>query len=482
LPTTYKYEKILVILFLLSLPLVNPWVRGDGVGYYAFARALLIEHRLDFEEDWLNANQSFRMGRIDADGHIRSAEYTSTGHVDNHFSIGPAILWSPFLLAAELIVKTDHAFGGCVLENGFSLPYVEAMAFGTAFYGFLGLLFSFRLAEKYFAAPWAFLATVGIWGASSLPVYMYFNPSWSHAHSAFTVALFFWYWDRTRPERTWAQWLVLGAISGLMLNVYYVSGVLLIVPLIESGMAYWYGIRTRQTHRVVRFFLGDLFFAAMVFVTFLPTLIEKKIIYGSYLNFGYGERWFLNSPAILKVAFSSEHGLFSWTPVALLALIGLVILERRDRILSLCAVSAFALYLYAIGCYENWAGISSFGSRFFVSLTPVFVLGLTALFDFLAGVICVRRAHIVSMAVVCLLILWNAGLIFQWGTQLIPARGPIAWPETIRNQFTVVPKLAGREMHLYFTGRKELMNIIEKRDLKQPQHSPEPSGHGAPPN
>jgi hypothetical protein len=117
-----------------------------------------------------------------------------------------------------------------------------------------------------------------------------------------------------------------------------------------------------------------------------------------------------------------------------------------------------------------------------VSLTPIFVLGLTALVDFLAGVICVRRAHIVSTAVVCLLILWNAGLIFQWGTQLIPARGPIAWPETIHNQFTVVPKLVGREMHLYFTGRKELMDIIEKRDIKQPQHSPEPSGHGAPPN
>ena len=35
-----------------------------------------------------------------------------------------------------------------------------------------------------------------------LPVYMYFNPSWSHAHSAFIVALFVWYWDRTRTTRT----------------------------------------------------------------------------------------------------------------------------------------------------------------------------------------------------------------------------------------------------------------------------------------
>ena len=63
--TNYKYEKILVLIFVCTLPLVNPWVRGDGVGYYAFARAPLIEHHLDFRQDWLHANSSFRMGRVD---------------------------------------------------------------------------------------------------------------------------------------------------------------------------------------------------------------------------------------------------------------------------------------------------------------------------------------------------------------------------------------------------------------------------------
>ena len=61
-----------MLLFVLTVPLSNPWVRGDGVGYYAFARSLLIEHRLDFTKDWLTANTSFRMGRHGADGdHFR---------------------------------------------------------------------------------------------------------------------------------------------------------------------------------------------------------------------------------------------------------------------------------------------------------------------------------------------------------------------------------------------------------------------------
>ncbi len=143
------YDKILALLFVLSLPLVNPWVRGDGVGYYAFGRALLIQHNLDFKQDWLKANSTFRMGRTDAAGNLLSEEYTPTGHIDNHFSVGPAILWSPFLLAAHLSVLSFDALGGHVPQDGFAKPYIVSIALGTAFYGFLSLWLSFQLARKY---------------------------------------------------------------------------------------------------------------------------------------------------------------------------------------------------------------------------------------------------------------------------------------------------------------------------------------------
>src|SRR5213079_79962 len=142
--------------------------------------------------------------------------YTETGHISNLFSIGPALLWAPFLLAAHGIVLLCNAYGAHIPADGFSFPYLLAMALGTAIYGFLGLLFSYSLARKYVEERWAFLSTLGIWGATSLPVYMYFNPAWSHAHSAFAIALFLWYWDRTRDCRTFLQWSLLGFLGGLM--------------------------------------------------------------------------------------------------------------------------------------------------------------------------------------------------------------------------------------------------------------------------
>src|ERR1700722_6980367 len=63
-------ERILFLLFLLTLPLANPWVRGDGVGYYAYFRSALIDHDLRFENDYLAANQSFVNAHVDSQGRL----------------------------------------------------------------------------------------------------------------------------------------------------------------------------------------------------------------------------------------------------------------------------------------------------------------------------------------------------------------------------------------------------------------------------
>src|SRR5882724_8102079 len=73
----------LSLLFLLSLAVVNPYVHGDGVGYYAYAQSLIIDHNLQFEDDWRAANPGFLKGRVDASGRVLPQEYTPTGHLQN---------------------------------------------------------------------------------------------------------------------------------------------------------------------------------------------------------------------------------------------------------------------------------------------------------------------------------------------------------------------------------------------------------------
>jgi hypothetical protein len=476
-----RYDKILILLFLISLPLVNPWVRGDGVGYYAYARALVVNHNLRFEQDWLHANPSFRNGRVDAQGHIFAREYTVTGHLNNHFTIGPALLWIPFLeLTHGLVIGANH-LGAHLPENGYSWPYLDTMALVTAFAGFAGLIISFRLARKYFPERWAFLGTLAIWFASSLPVYMYFNPSWSHAQSAFVVALFLWYWDRTRGQRSLRQWALLGAIGGLMMDVYYPNTLFLLVVVVEMGfgLVKWVGSKPRTLRSANRMLGAGALFACALILAFSPTLLTRWIIYGRPLATGYPETaaWSFRNPVWGGVLFSADHGLFSWTPILLLACCGLFFLRRTKRELGTAlAISALAFYVL-IATYPDWDGISSYGNRFFVSLTPIFVLGLTALLAAYQETCRNRRAAISSAAaVLALLVVWNFGLIFQWGMHLIPDRGPISWREMASHQFRVVPVDASESLAHYFTRRHQMMQNIEKKDLHQLGENDPPEG------
>jgi hypothetical protein len=54
---------ILTVVFILTSPLVNPLIHGDGVGYYAYLRAPLIQHDLQFEPDWRHGNLAFVRNR-----------------------------------------------------------------------------------------------------------------------------------------------------------------------------------------------------------------------------------------------------------------------------------------------------------------------------------------------------------------------------------------------------------------------------------
>lgn len=464
---------ILIVVFILTIPLINPLVHGDGVGYYAYLRAPFIQHNFDFQDDWLHANLGFVRARVNPAHQLTPDQFTSTGHLNNLFSIGPAILWSPFFLLAHATVLIADCLGGNISADGFSLPYRVLVAFGSAFYGFWGLLLSYLLARKYVNASWALLATLGIWMGSSLPVYMYFNPFWAHAHSAFAVALFLWFWDRTGPNRTFGQWLLLGLISGLMLNVYFPNGAFLLIPLVESIQSYVRDLRSRDGATVLRQFVANLIFLATLAILILPTLLTRKIIFGGMFRFGAytAVPWNWRGPFWFSVLFSSEHGLISWTPLLGFSILGLFLAPAEGRRVKAYVTLGLIAFYYVIASYPYWNGLSSYGNRFFVSLTPVFILGLAFLLERLGSLFrSFRLASVTQGLVLGLFSLWNLAFIFQWGTHMVPARGNISWSEMVHNQFSNVPLQLTHSLETYFLHRKDMMQQIEQKDIEQQEY------------
>jgi hypothetical protein len=204
-------------------------------------------------------------------------------------------------------------------------------------------------------------------------------------------------------------------------------------------------------------------------VALLPTLISREIIFGSYLQTGYAPvtAWAWRAPALWNVLFSSDHGMLSWTPILTLALVGLILFRRVDKPFATFLLVAFLAFYGVVALHPDWDGLSSFGNRFFISLTPIYILGLASFFDRLTHSWRERYAANLATCATAVLILWNLGLIYQWGTHLIPARGPISWSDAAYNQVVVVPQQLSHTLRAYLTQRKQLMGHLEQEDVKQ---------------
>jgi hypothetical protein len=263
--------------------------------------------------------------------------------------------------------------------------------------------------------------------------------------------------------------LVLGLISGLMVDIYFLNCVLLLLPLIESLLGYAARLKF-QPQEVQTLFLQNLLFVFTICFVFLPTVITRRIIFGGYFRFGSYSHlsWDWSAPHWRAVLFSSEHGLFIWTPLLALALLGLFFVPRASQILATYFALAVTVFYYLISSYPYWNGMSSFGNRFFISMTPIYVFGLAAAMLRLAQLLSrPRLALVLSTGILASFVLWNLGMLYQWGAHLVPVRGPISLHEAVHNQFYEVPHQLSVHLRGYLFRRSDLMRQIEQRDIEQ---------------
>ena len=140
-------------------------------------------------------------------GQVQTASFHETflereneaGRRLNFTPIGTAILWAPFYGAGHLAAIATGA-----PADGFSAPYVAAVAYGSAVYGFLAVAALARRSRGGSSAT-AWRASLAIWIGTPLLFYMYVAPPIRHACSAFAVSLFLWTWLHVRERWTLAR-------------------------------------------------------------------------------------------------------------------------------------------------------------------------------------------------------------------------------------------------------------------------------------
>jgi hypothetical protein len=440
---------------LASLVVVNTHVRGDGNGYYAWLASAVVDRDLDFRNQYQHADPLFRNHHIDESGQTQPDLLTPTGHVGNQWAVGPAVLWSPWFLAAHAVVLVT----GTDPQDGYAPIYRRFVATGSMVYGFLALVLGVSAARRFRVSAAAIrIAAILMWAGSALLMYAYMLPFHVHTSAAFTTALFLWCWivrDGRFSRSEWAAWGMCCGLMGMSYHVDLVLGVVALHALKKS----W---ASRRWHLA-----GDAAaFAAAALVTALPQWIGKSVVYGSPLATGYRDEFLWFAPKLFDTLFSTNHGAILWTPVIGIGVIGWAILRRDARIVWM-AVAALLFY-FTIASYQNWHGLSSFGNRFFISLTLPLLIGVAAVAD--RAIRGGRIATLATVIVAAMLILWNAGLAFQWVSKMIPNRGGVNFGLVVSQQFQA-PRLMLTYGYRYFTDRDNLIAEIERWDqMEQSRH------------
>ena len=171
------------------------------------------------------------------------------------------------------------------------------------------------------------------WG-TNLFHYAVFDGTFSHAYAFFLICVWMWmverWWERPSVPLT----LAIGAVAGLNVLVRHTNAIfILVLPL--YGITSWGDLRGRTRALLARWRLLAIA-AAVGMAVLAPQLALYKWITGewivnSYDAFGMG--FTFASPRVADVLFSTQKGLFFWSPVLLLSVFGVVRCHRsRPRL------------------------------------------------------------------------------------------------------------------------------------------------------
>jgi len=376
---------LFIVAYMLSPLLISrrygDIIVGDAVFYYVYERSLILDHDLDFTNDYAGFDRAHKAG----DNKTVGGATTDIGRPLNQESIGPAIIGAPFFVVAHGLARVLRAGGIHAGTDGFG--YLEEVSFGVA-----GIVASgiaawtcYRLARRWFGITASLGGVALVWLGGSMAYYTLVSPTYSHTFDACAISPWLAYWLLRGPA-TPRQWATFGALAGLVTLMRWQEAVVVVLPL---GWLLWGALHARAggRHAAWTHAVGcALAYGVAAVAVFSPQMAAWYVNFGSLIAVPQGSDFFsLTQPGLWNVLFSTRHGLFTWTPAVLVGLLGLLPLTRRAPRPAITGIVAFALLWYVNGTVRDWWGGEAFGARRFLSLVPFLVLGTTAALDWLAA-------------------------------------------------------------------------------------------------
>lgn len=338
----FRWFIVLIALYLLGFfahtLYLHKTVYGDGIYYYSWIRSVVFDRDINFHNEFNHFSVEFQT--------------TPTGYPTNKYAIGtPLLLFPTYLMHASLMKGTGYEF-----------PYQVAVGATSVLYVLFGLALLYVLLSQYISASVARLTTIAMALATHLLFYGSLDTVNSHGLSFFAAVVFLYV--ALQKEKNWLLiGLTLGLVSLIRLqDIIY--GILLIPPTFSYS-----SLKSR------------LIMLSGIILAFVPQLLAWQLLYGSFWVSPYtieGEYFNLFKPHVFEVLFSQTNGLFLWTPLVLLGVVGFFFFRNTLRVPML---TTFFLQVLIVSTWSTPSQGASFSGRMFVSSLPLIAFGVGTIFQ-----------------------------------------------------------------------------------------------------
>jgi hypothetical protein len=292
-----------------------------------------------------------------------------SGHFVMKYSAGMAVQYLPFFAIAHA-VATWSAYPA----DGFSLPYQIAIHWGSFLIAFLGLWWTRLLLLRYFSDRATALSLLLLVFGTNYLNYTSFDGAMTHnwLFTLYTGLLLLV--DNLYRRPSYGQALATGSVLGLMVITRPSELVALVIPILWA----WKGLPNRLEYW--KDHLGKLGTALLGGCLAVGIqLIYWRYVSGDWIVYSYQDQGFdWWEPHVYEVLFTFKKGWLVYTPIMLLALIGIGMLFRRARGLFPSVLTYFLINFWIVSAWSIWWYGGSFGQRALVQSYAVMAIPLTA--------------------------------------------------------------------------------------------------------
>lgn len=324
----------------------NEIIVQDVISYYAYLPGGILFRDLNF--GFLqNPPEGF-------DGTIWLSE-APLGKPVLRMTMGLALLWIPFFLAAHLAA---HILGETTW--GYSWPYALSLFVAALFYLWAGLYYVRKILLRYFP-DWIVAGVLLILVSSTnLLHFVVAEPGVTHVYSFALVSAFLWFSIRWTEKPEFRDSAILGILAGLIVVIRPVNITVLVFPAL-IGITSFRGFIDRMVAYRKHILLAALF----AFLMGLPQMLYWKaqtghFLFNSYLDQG---KFYFDNPQIINGLFSFRKGWLIYTPVMFFSLAGLFFIRNQANELLLPIVLVLVLNIYIIFSWWCWWYGGGYGMR-----------------------------------------------------------------------------------------------------------------------